>query len=181
MRAALVALLLMLVLAGCAMKTRVSMDHEPSGIPAQTRGDDEFWMVWVHGDETRPCSGVVCSRVSCSIVFDHSVDPAARAFRHANESAPEAPRTLLAFDVFDEGGCPVAYKHGFDLAKAHEPMGATSVDIVIHEDGSLVVNGENTPIGQRSRFTYDTGEERGEFVVENLGAWTVGGIERDAR
>lgn len=170
-------LALILLLAGCTETTVVvTGGREPSGVAHQTRGDDEYWMIWIHGTETQSCGRDPCVIAQCSIVFDHQVEPNTRTFRHADPTAPKAPWAIVAFDVFDGGSCPIAYSHSFNETHVEQHFRVTTLTLDIHANGTLRVNGGWYPIGERERITYETDDHRGEFLVENLGAWAQGAI-----
>lgn len=165
-------LVLALLMAGCAQtQVSVTSDREPSGVAHQTRDDDEYWMIWVHGTETQSCAREPCATAQCSIVFDHELDPESKTFRRANNTAPKAPWVIVAFDVFDDGSCPVAYSHSYNESSVEQHIRVTKLTLDVHANGTLRVNGGWHPLGERARMTYETAERRGEFVTENLGAW----------
>lgn len=177
MRRALLGLLLLLA-AGCARPTEGPSVIQPSGVEAGPLPEASFWMVWAYGTEREPCPGDLCARVQCSIVFDHEVEPARQAFRHANASAPGGPWAVVAFDHFTEGDCPLAYAHAFNATRASARMGAWGeLRIDVLRNGDVYANGDKVPLGQRATWRYEEGGKEGEFSVENLGAWPWRGIE----
>lgn len=172
--------LLLFLAGGCARPTE-GPAVQPSGVDAGPLPDASYWMVWAYGTEREPCAGPLCARVQCSIAFDHEVEPARQAFRHANASAPGAPWLVVAFDHFTEGDCPLAYAHAFDATRATARMGAWGhLTLDVLRSGDAFVNGDKVPLGQRATWRYEVDGKEGEFRVENLGAWPHAGLNTAA-
>lgn len=153
------ALLLALVAlaAGCA------------GRDAAVLPDDAFWMVWVHGEEPRPCAG--CGVPECDLRFDHGVDKEARVFHHLNESPPSDPWLVLAYDVMTAGGCPVAYRHAFDVSEDAQRIRDLALTVTASRDGEVRVNGVLLRPGDAHRVAWTAEGGPAEALVEHLGAW----------
>lgn len=179
MRAAL--LLAVLVAAGCLSPSTKVVTPE-GGVPADTeRGRDEYWMVWVHGRETKE-RGPFDARAFCSIVFDHDVNTTRRELRLGDGYADWAGvQVVLAFDVFDDGDCPIAYEVHLDKTRVVQAMGAAgNSTFEVHANGSARIDGDTwVRAGQRVRVDHEGADgASGWFTVEALGAWPRGGISR---
>lgn len=170
--------LAVLLLAGCTqLQPEGPATVEPSHVEETSRGPDEYWMVWAHGTERSTCEGPFCSRAICSVLFDHEVVAAQRAFRHANRSAPERPWVVVAFDHFTDGDCPLAYGHAFDATRVTARMGEWGdLTLEVLPGGDVRANGHDVPLGQRATWRYDPAGFEGEFHVENLGAWPTASL-----
>lgn len=140
-----------------------------SGDAGHALADGEFWMVWVHGEEPRGCP--TCSVPECDLRFDHGVDPAARVFHHLNESAPRDPWLVLAYDVMTAGGCPVAYRHAFDVGEDAQRIRDATLHVEASRDGTLLVDGERVEVGGSRRVAWTAEGGPAEARVEHLGAW----------
>lgn len=163
--------------AGCADtidRQAPTIEGEPTG---QTRGAGEYWMVWIHGNETLdPTPTYVCS-----VAFDHRIQVANRTLTYENftyDFDPSEVRAMVAVDHWEEGSsCPRTYT----LAPGHGPTELNmsrygTLTLEISQDGTVDL-GEDVEIqpGQSARYTYTATDEgadvTGSFVVEALGAW----------
>lgn len=174
------ALALAPALAGClSPSTRVVTPE--GGFPADLdRGADEYWMVWVHGNETKD-RGPFDARAMCSIVFDHEVDPETKALRLGERYADwSGVQVVVAFDHFDDGDCPLAYEAHLDETRIVQEMGAAGrLTVEVHVNGTARIDGATwVEAGRRVSVGYEASETRGEYVVEALGAWPRSGISR---
>lgn len=180
--------LLLAVAAGCAGVSAEPLRVEPreDATPAP-RGEGTYWLVWVHGTQTEEEPAPMRSVAVCGIVFDHELDPDARTLRHVNASAP-APgdvRLAVAFDLWEpEGDCPLEYRVLFNEPDASDAaFGAYGpLELRVREDdGALVAQGREVPLGSRAVLEYVAREgmvkRAGHVVVENLGAWPQAGVQ----
>lgn len=171
-----------LALAGCLSPASRTVTPE-DGVPADdTRGEDELWVVWVHGREWKD-RGALDSRAVCSIVFDHELNASAKTLRLGERYADWAgARIAIAFDQFDDGDCPLAYEVHFDKTRVAQAMGqAGTVAIdVFDANGTALLDGATwIRAGQRVTVSYDARDGwRGEYTVENLGAWPRSALSR---
>ncbi|HWH08739.1 MAG TPA: hypothetical protein VNX21_06025 [Candidatus Thermoplasmatota archaeon] len=155
----LAALVLTALAAGCV---------DPGAAPLP---DDAFWMVWVHGEEPHPCPGRACGVPECDLRFDHGVDRERRAFHHLNASPPADPWLVLAYDVMTVGGCPVAYRHAFDVERDVQRLGETTLVLEATRDGTVRVDGVALRPGESRRVAWTAPGGPAEALVEHLGAW----------
>lgn len=179
MRAAVV-LLLLLALGGCLAPSERTVTSE-DGLPVDTdRAEDEYWLVWVHGRESRdrdPGEPVVM----CSIAFDHAIDVAAKQLTlDRRYEIPENVTRVVAFDHFGDGDCPIAYVTLLGAANVSQEMGegGGTLRLEVLDDGGARVDGENVvAAGSRLKIGYEGRDGlRGEIVVEPLGAWPRAGL-----
>ena len=133
--------------------------------------DDAFWMVWVHGEEPPRCADRSCGEPECDVRFDHGVDKEARVFHHLNASPPADPWLVLAYDVTTAGGCPVAYRHAFDVEEDAQRIRDLALVIEASRDGRVRVNGEPLEPGATRRVAWTAVGGPAEALVEHLGAW----------
>ncbi len=179
----MLAVLLGLLLAGCASEPGPTTVARP--VADDQRDAGEFWMVWVHGNETwRQTSQGMSAQAMCSVLFSHRLDPARATVRYDGgryDFEPEAVGVVVAFDHWERPShCPLAYELHADPGTLSQPMGRYgTLDLQVHDDGDLLVNDEPVALGSAARYTYQgTAQQHGEtyryegtFVVENLGAW----------
>ncbi len=159
----------------------VDTDREP-----ETREDDELWMAWLDGNETRTAVEGEPSHAVCDVAFDHAIDPSNRTLAYHGERypdfAPSAAWGVLATDHWDEATqCPIAN------ALHPNPSGGIDVDlglpgnltVVLGPAGEMTVEGQPVAQGEAARVTYayeSTDEDtvyrhEGQLTVEVLGAW----------
>ena len=166
MRVALCVVLL--ALAGCVT---------PQGA---TLPDDAFWMIWVRGDEPPPCEARGgCSIAECDLRYDHGVDPEARSFHHLNETPPADPWVVVAYDVMTPGGCPVLYRHVFDVERETLRLRAETFTLVVARDGVVHVDGVRLAPGDSHVLAWDAEGGRAEAQVQHLGAWPESGLRTE--
>jgi hypothetical protein len=76
--------------------------------PDQERGEDEFWMVWIRGNEIDGRDPAVCGRRAA----DHRLDPGDERVVYASDAYsfdPDQVRVLVAVAQADPtSGCPEA-------------------------------------------------------------------------
>lgn len=175
-----------LLFAGCfttAPSSTVTL--EPTEPTYAVREADAYWMVWIRGNQTRE-EFPFDPRAVCSLVFDHEVHVDAHALTYASRryaDAPESPDVVIAWDHFDEGGCPLAYGLDFAPAAAARMGHYGELTVGLEPDGTLVLDGQTRiPLGERARVAYEGRDEgrsvHGEFLVENLGTWPVFQVTR---
>lgn len=183
-------LALALVTAGCVTSSPEA-DHEvqvvDNGRDGEQRSDDEAWVVWLHGAERNdapPQTGL------CDNAMSHEIDPQNRSLTLYDSVDEDDLWGVLVLDHFDQNPhCPIAYN-------AHpnpDPDEPTRVDldaggeleVTVHRDGRLTVDGGTVEQGEAARVTYEgretiEGEQyqvRGRLLVETLGAWSLDRIE----
>lgn len=159
----------------------VDTDREP-----ETRADDELWVAWLNGNETRTAVEGEPSHAVCDVIFDHRIDPDNRTLAYAEERYPgfEPAESwgLVATDHWDEATqCPIANAlHPDPSGGVQVDLGAAgTLDVVLGPAGTLTVAGEEVAQGEAARvtYTYESTEEdtvyrhEGQLTVEVLGAW----------
>lgn len=185
-------LVLALSLAGCldgagdpsVDRQGPTVTGEPSD---ETRGEDEYWMVWVDGRQVLDPP----PRYVCSVVFDHEVEPDEETVRYSNDTYsfdPDEVTYLVAFDLWETGSsCPQAYSLHPDVAPVTEPMGGYgNLTLEPAANGSIMLEtGTWLQPGQQASYSYETtkpsgGETHdvsGWFNVTHLGAWPQDGLQ----
>lgn len=167
-----------------------SGDHASPTITGQpsdeARGPDEYWMVWVDGDQRRdPPPGYVCS-----IVFDHTVDADNQTVAYSNDTYafyPDEVAYLVAFDLWEQvSSCPKAYSLHTGHQALTERMGAYgNLTLDPAPNGSILLEpGTWLHPGQQASYTYQATERSGGqsrdvtgwFNVTHLGAWPQDGL-----
>ncbi len=190
--AGMVPVVLCAALAGCSGGDPDAPQRVPTNVFDDHRDAGEFWMVWVHGNETRRMvSGSIDSQAMCSVAFSHRLDPARGTLRYTSRSYdfdPQSVQVIVAFDHWERpSDCPLAYTLVADPGpEPHEQeMGRyPAVSLSVEAAGDIVVNGERASLGSALRFDYsDVEAERGStyrydgvFTVENLGAWPASAL-----
>lgn len=185
MRPHLLTLVTALLLAGCleaGTPTPGSTTAEIRLIPTdpgdRSRDAGQYWMVWVHGNETPHGA----PSVGCMRPPDHDLDTANRRLTYnPDEYAldPTRVRVIVAFDHYRPDGCVAAYRLVIDpLGPFTQDLGGHGgLTLEVRADGTLVADGQTIPLGQAAEFRYsrpdpaDGIETTGAFRVENLGAW----------
>lgn len=153
--------------------------------PSDTRRDaDEYWMIYVHGNETRGGPDVACAAAPPT----YEIDTSQRSLSYDPETYPidvQVVRVAVAFDHRQPSSCRAAY--GLDLnpaGTAEKSMGGFgTLRIEILDDGKLIVQGDRElPLGKALDVSYDRRNpedglpSKGSFRVENLGAWPQSGL-----
>jgi hypothetical protein len=188
--AALAAVLAVGGLAGCLSgpggQSPISVDVVDADRAVGERGDDELWIVWLHGNETREVIEGDPARAVCDVVLSHAVHPGEERITYSNASHPDLEPGeawgLLATNHRDSWSqCPVAYELVPDPASTRVDLGepgelAMTVD---PETADLTVNGRGVAPGEAAHVTYAYESQvtegrfahEGELRVEVLGAW----------
>ncbi len=175
--------LVLMGLAGCANSG--GPDLVPVQVLDDHRDPGEFWMVWVHGNETRRMvAGSIDSQAMCSVAFSHRLDLARRTLHYDGrryDFNAETVQIVVAFDHWARpSDCPLAYTLVADPGTIVQEMGRYgTLRMTVEAGGAVVVGDERAPLGSALRFTYDdtdteggsTYRYEGIFTVENLGAW----------
>lgn len=167
-----------LVMAGCLTPATSHRETVTGGEARAPPGPDDYWLVWVHGEESHDY-GPLEGRVVCSIAFDHELDHANKTLTRANDSVPadEVRMAIVADHWQKESDCPLAYTVVFNEPKATFRLGAGGeVTVELLENGTLVVDGAYVPFGAQSSASYEKERDSGSFTVENLGGWPRAGI-----
>lgn len=157
-----------------------SLEVVPAEPDDRERSQHEFWMVWVHGNQTH---GDPPKHV-CTWAPIHDVRPASNSIWIAEEALDVEPgeiRVLVAFDHMDHTtGCPAAHAiHANPNGTVTEEMGGYGeLAVSVDEDGTVTADGVRAELGEAVQGTYETREDlEGTFRVENLGAWHVSHVE----
>lgn len=186
---ALLLALLPVAPAGCLDEAPTAgLELEPNGVPAQGRVPGTYWMVWVHGEERAVREA---PDYACDVAFDHAVDADGRTVRYLQRPESGDRRTvqaLLALDLWETwSDCPIEYELRWDPAPLREERFGRYglLDLEVRDDGTLVVEGTEVPLGKAAVLRYEgtkPAEEwprvqmEGEVRVENLGAWPRTGL-----
>lgn len=147
----------------------------------ETRDGDEYWMVWVRGNETdERAQPFVCTRV----LPNYRLDVGDRSVVYSNGSYgfdPDEVRVLVAFDHEDRSSqCSEAEHLVADPEPEHvQEMGEWGeLALTVREDGTLVADGHEIELGVAAAFSYEGTPQDpdklhvdGGFRVEVLGAW----------
>lgn len=182
-------------LAGCSSPSERPEDGEgvardirlvPAPVTDEERGPDEYWMVWVRGNQTVERENpYACARQSPSYEIHHA--NASVEYREESYSfRPGDVRVLIAYRHEDRSSsCPEVYRLVVNPAAPHrEEMGVYGrFDLTVRPNGTLVADGRSVPLGQAARVTYEGHPPDrnavygfGSFRVVNLGAWAQGDL-----
>lgn len=177
--------LLLAAIAGCTGPSDDGIEREihtlANDVTDTSRSQDEYWMVWIHGNETDERKNqAVCSRLPP----DYRIDRANESVVYENRSydfEPANVTTLLAFDHEDRSSqCAEAEHLVANPQDAHpQAMGEYgTLSLTVREDGTVLVDGKQVSLGETAEVTYegtppdpDKLHVDGRFLVENLGAW----------
>lgn len=157
-----------------------SLETVPADPSDEDRSEREFWMVWIHGNQTREAGNPPV----CTWARTHEVKPASASVWIAEEALdvePEELRVLVAFDHMDHStGCPAAHAiHANPNGTVTEEMGGYGeLAVSVDEDGTVTADGVEAELGEAVQGTYETSEGlEGTFRAENMGAWHVSHVE----
>lgn len=151
------------------------------------RGEDEYWMVWVRGNETDERDPqAVCARQPPN----YRLHPGNETVVYDNRSydfTAEEVTALVAYDHEDRSsGCAEIERLVANPREGHvEVMGEYGdVSITIRDDGTLLVDERAVLLGEAAEVTYEgtpPDPERvhveGSFRAEVLGAWPQDRLE----
>lgn len=155
--------------------------------PDATRAEDEYWMVWVRGNETDEREPqAVCDRLP----QNYRLSPGNETVVYDNRSydfAPEEVTVLIAFDHEDRSSqCAEVERLVADPREGYVvTMGEYGdLSITVREDGTLLLGERAVLLGEAAKVTYEgtpPDPERvhveGSFRAEVLGAWPQQSLE----
>lgn len=160
---------------GCNSQSQ-TLELQAEGTPDATRDSGEYWMVWIEGRETpRQPDGN-----ACDVAFDHRVDPGNRTIRYNAVAAtwdPTKIRDLIAFDVWQTySDCPSAYKL-HPGKSVQQQIGTWLMDIRVLDNGNVLVDGSQIPIGHAAYFTREDADRDVTLRVHAYGAWSQANLK----
>ncbi len=176
-------------MAGCVSEDapEASIDGSPSGA---IRGDGEFWLILVSGDESQ----VPASTRACSVLWTHTVDEGTKTIRYSqdmlagNQVGP-APVALISAVVWDASGCPISNQIT-DAGRVEVVMNALgSVPVTALDDGRVLVGEQVIRPGQSITLSGQTLAQDGDFrtvrftdelVVRAVGPWPLSALLPEA-